>query len=49
LNSDSSLANITGTRADAGHVYDVGDVFLESFSGQVRFVWVRLVAVPNDK
>src|SRR5688572_13524763 len=49
LNSDSSLANITGTRADAGNVYDVGDVFLESISGQVRLVWVRLVAVPNDK
>ena len=45
-NYDASTPNVTGTRVDAGGVYDVGDVVLESANGTVRYIWVQLITVP---
>ena len=48
-NYDASRANVTGTRVDAGRVYDVADIVLESANGTLRYVWVRLVSVQDGR
>jgi hypothetical protein len=48
-NTYSSPTNVTGTRVDAGGLYDVADLVLEPVGGTIRFVWVRLVAIQNNR